>query len=337
MRISQAGIILLITLTIVFGASCGIYNKVIARKNLVDGANAFNGRKFPEAEQLFREAVSHAPEDSVEYKTALLFLARTLHSEYAANRVEKSKAEQAIEQYQKVLKLNPSDGSSFKAVASLYDNLDKKDEWQKWLTDRTTDDKVPAEQRAEAYTSLAAKQNTCANDITELPAVKKTVQKDNKPTFVFSKPEKPEDLETLRTCVQKGTELISKAVALEENSSGVKTAAAGDITLKNAASADLTALTDKELKELGDLVNTFESARSFNASLLIQASRLAEIEGKTAEKDSFKQKADDAKKSFSELNSISKKIKDEKEAREARLKEESNTNANTSANPPANK
>src|SRR5215218_7181349 len=109
MRISRAGIILLITLTILCGTNCSVYYRVVARKNLVDGANAFNNRKFDEAEQLFRSAVKYAPEGTTENKTALLFLARTLHSEFAANRTIKEKAEEAITQYQKVLAGNPAD------------------------------------------------------------------------------------------------------------------------------------------------------------------------------------------------------------------------------------
>jgi tetratricopeptide (TPR) repeat protein len=207
MRISRVGIIVLIVSTILSGTSCAIYSRVIARKNLVDGANAFNGKKLDEAEQDFRNALKNSTDGSTEYKTALLFLARTLHSKYAANRTEKAKAEEAIGYYQQVLKVDPADNSSFKAVASLYDNLGRTDDWIKWITDRSENTQIPPEQRSEAYTSLAGKQNTCANDITELPEVKKTVQKDGKPTFTFSKPSKPEDLATLKGCVEKGMDL----------------------------------------------------------------------------------------------------------------------------------
>ena len=320
MRISQAGIIILIVITVLLGTNCSIYNKVIARKNLVDGAGAFNGRKFDEAEKLFRNASERAPDGSPEQKTALLFLARTLHSEYAANRVEKTKAEQAIEVYQKVLAVSPADNSSFKAVASLYDNLEKKDEWRKWVTDRSENASIPNEQRAEAYTSLASKENTCANDITELPEVKKTVQKDGKPTFAFSKPSKPEDLETLKGCVQKGMDLVSKAMALETD------------RIKSAKTIDIKSLTDSELKEFSDFVKPFESTRSFYASLLNQSARLAEMEQRTADKDKFKQQVDEAKKGFTELADIDRKIKDETEARAKAKEEESNSNPDANAN-----
>jgi tetratricopeptide (TPR) repeat protein len=320
MRISQVGIIVLITLTILGGTNCSVYNRVIARKNLVDGANAFNGKKLDEAEQDFRNALKNSSEGSTENKTALLFLARTLHSKYAANRNEKAKAEEAIGYYQKVLAIDPADNSSFKAVASLYDNLGRTDDWIKWITDRSENTQIPPEQRSEAYTSLAGKQNTCANDITELPEVKKTVQKDGKPTFTFSKPSKPEDLVTLKGCVDKGMDLISKAMALETDK------------IKNAGSVDIKKLSDKDLATFGELVNTYESARSFNASLNSQSARLAEMEGRTADKDKFKASYDEAKKGFLELNNLDKKIKDEVEARQKAKEEAANgpsKNANT--------
>lgn len=295
MRISQAGILFLAVAIAISGAGCSVYNSVMARKNVVDGAEAFKGRKFDVAEDLFRTAVNRAPEGSKEQKTAQLFLARTLHSEFAAKRELTEKATQAIEEYKKVLATDASDNSSFKAVANLYESLGQMDDWRKWVTDRANSAQAPAEQRAEAFTSLAAKEYTCANDITELPAVKKTVIKDGKATYTFSKPENPADIETLRSCIQKGTDLIDKSIALDRSS---------------------------------------DSAWSYKTSLLTQSMRLAEIEGRTADKDKFKAEADTAKAEFTRLAEISRKKRDEEEARkkaeEAAAKGETvNTNTNT--------
>ncbi len=322
MRISRVGIIVILTLTMLFATNCSVYNTVIARKNLVDGANAFNNKKLDEAEQLFRSAVKYAPVGTSESKTALLFLARTLHSKYASNRNEKAKAEEAINYYQKVLAENPADNSSFKAVASLYDILDRKDDWNKWITDRTLNTGIPPEQRAEAFTSLAAKQNSCANDITEMPEVKKTVTKDGKSSFTFSKPTKPEDLETLRVCVQKGSELIAKAMELETDK------------VKSAGSVDIKLLSDKDLAGFGELVGDFESARSFNTSLISQSMHLAEMEGRTADKDKLKVGYDAAKESYKQLAEINRGIKNEVEARAKAKAEAANgpSNANTAGN-----
>lgn len=319
MRFSRVGIIVLLGLITLLGANCSIYNKVIARKNVVDGAEAFKGRKLDEAEALFRQALNRAPAGSQEQKTAELFLARTLHSQFINNRTLKDKAEEAITEYRKVLDLDPKDNSSFKAVANLYDSLERKDEWQKWVTDRSERTDIPNEQRAEAYTSLAAKENTCANDITEDPKVKKTVQKDGKAVFTFSKPEKPEDLEKLKGCIQKGMDLIGKALALETD----QVSASKGLNVKP--------LSNKELQEKSDFLKPFESARSYNLSLLLQSSRLAEMEGRTADRDKFKAEADTAREKFKDLGDVTKSIKDELDER-ARIAAGEDANSNAAKN-----
>lgn len=290
MRISRAGILFLAIIVAISGAGCSIYNSVMARKNVVDGAEAFKGRKFDEAEQLFRNAVNQAPVGSKEQKTAQLFLARTLHSEFAAKRENSGKATEAISEYKKVLDTDPADNSSFKAVANLYESLDQMDDWRKWVTDRANNAEVPGEQRAEAFTSLAAKKNTCANDISDVDPVKKTVVKDGKAIFTFTKPANPADLEILKTCIQEGTELIDKALALDKNN---------------------------------------ESIWSYKTSLLVQSMRVAEMEGRTADKDKFKAEADTAKKEFTRLADIARKKREEEEARK-KAEEEAATGKTTS-------
>src|SRR5438445_3147635 len=102
MRSSKFGVIVFILLVVLGGTNCSYYSRVMARKNLVDGSKAYKDRKFPEAEALFRAAVARDPKgDYVEGQTAQLFLARTLHSEYIGNRIDKGKAEAAITEYQK--------------------------------------------------------------------------------------------------------------------------------------------------------------------------------------------------------------------------------------------
>ena len=92
MRFSRLGILVLILFTVFIGTNCSYYNRIMARKSLVDGASAYKNRKFAEAEQLFRNAVSRDPEGkTLEGKTAQLFLARTLHSEYIGDRENRAR------------------------------------------------------------------------------------------------------------------------------------------------------------------------------------------------------------------------------------------------------
>jgi len=281
MRFSRLGILSVILLTVLVGANCSYYNRIITRKNLVDGGKAYKDRHFQEAEDLFRYAVSRDPEGkTLEGKTAQLFLARTLHSQYIGNRSNATKAEQAIQEYKKVLTEDIKDQSSFNAVANLLENLNRDDEWLKWVTDRTNNEQVPETQRAEALTKLAAKKYSCANEVSDQEPVKKTVKdKDGKQVFQFSKPEDAQVFEKFKQCVQEGSDLANRAEKLDTNSDAVW---------------------------------------SYKANMLVQQMRLAEMEGNTQAKESFKAEAEKAKNKITEIAKIRKDKEDAIEAEKKR-------------------
>lgn len=286
MRFSRLGILVLLTLTVLFGTNCSYYNQIIARKNLVDGATAYQERKFKAAEQMFRNAVSRDPQlKTTEGKMAQLFLARTLHSEYIGDRQKRELAEQAIEEYKKVLAIDQNDQSSFKAVANLLENLDRKDESLQWVTDRSNNESVSAVNRAEAFSSLAAKKNTCANDISDTDKTKKTVTKDGKQVFEFVKPENAADFDTLKKCADEGLALANKAVELDPNS---------------------------------------DSAWSYKTSLLVQKMRVAEMEGNKEQQEQFKKESDTAKARFTELAEAKRKKEEEAAAKKKAEEEAAN-------------
>ncbi len=319
MRFSRFGVLALLLATVLVGTNCSYYNRVMARKDLVDGSKAYKDRKFPEAERLFRAAASRDPKgENVEGKMAQLFLARTLHSMFIGDRKRTELAEQAIGEYQKALALDPKDQSSYKAIASLYENLQKTDEWLSWVTKRSQDTTILPEQRAEALTSLAAKKNTCANDISDTEATKKTVTKDGKQVFQFVKPAKPEDYQSLVQCTDEGTKLIDQALALETDQA------------KNPSKLDPKALSDSDLVKAQDGLKVFESARSYKASLLVQQMRIAEMDGKIEDRDRLKAEADNARKAFVEISDVVKKIQKEIDDRIA-IKEGKDANANANA------
>lgn len=312
MKISRIGIFGLIILSISFGASCSVYNTVMARKNLVDGARAYNERQFPLAEELFRKAVAYDPEgETFEGRTARLFLARTLHSGYAGNRGKKELAEQAIEQYKQALggfvrelkekreavSANPQNeqlrkelkaaennvGSIVRSIGSLYQNLGQEQQWEEWSATAGNNADLPGEVRANALVGLAVKEYNCANDITDSKEVKQTVKEGEESTFKFTKPEGEEfaqKFSTAKQCVEKGMGYVDKAIELDPNS---------------------------------------DSAWSYKTSLLVQKSRIAEMEGDTAKKEEFKKASDEAKKKFEEL---AEKRRKEEAAEEARKQAE---------------
>ena len=281
MRFSRFGILFLILFTVLIGANCSYYNQILARKNLVDGGTAYKERKFAEAEQYFRNAIARDPQ-SKEGKTARLFLARTLHSRFIGDRQKTDLAESAIKEYKGVLAEDIKDQSSFNAVANLLENLNKTDEWMQWVTERTTNEQVPPEQRAEALTKLAARKYSCANEISDQDPVKKTVTKDGKQVFEFTKPKDPATFETFKKCVQEGVELANQAEKLNTNSDAVW---------------------------------------SYKANMLVQQMRLAEMDGNTQLRDSLKAEAETAKDRFTELARI-RKEKEDAEAAAKKAQEE---------------
>ncbi len=316
MRFSRLGIFVLLLATVSLGTSCGFYNRIMARKHLVDGSQAYKNRQFDKAEELFKEAIAIDPQgETLEGRTAQLFLARTLHSEFIGNRQRTDLAEQAIAEYKKALAVNKDDQSSYKAVASLLENLQRTDEWQAWVTERSQDTSILPQHRADALVSLAAKQNTCANDITDTDATKKTVTKDGKQAFQFVKPADPNEFTKLRGCIQKGTELIDQAMALEPDAA------------KTAGSLDVKGMSDADLRAKSDLLRVFESARSYKASLLIQAMRLAEMEGRTADQERLKDEAETARENFVALSEKVKEIQAEIDARIAAKAAQESANA----------
>lgn len=226
-----------------------------------------------------------------------------LEDAYPDEIVRKPKPEEAIEAYKKSLNYNINDHSSFRSVANLYENLRKDDEWLKWMTDRSNNEQVKPEFRADAYAALAAKKYTCASEISDADAVKKTVKKDGKDVFQFTKPEKPEDFDKFKQCVQEGLDLTAKAVPLEID------------RIKQMKDVDPAPMTDREMNELGELIDIYQSVWSYRASMLAQAMRLAEMEGRNDDKDRFKTESDAARDRYLELNNIDKKLEAEKEKR----------------------
>ncbi len=284
MRISRVGILLLILTTVLVGTNCNYYGKIMSRRDLVDGAEAYKKKEYDRAEELFRDAISRDPEGkSLEGKTAQLFLARTLHSRFISNRDDKPSAMAAIEQYRRVLAEDPSEQSSFNAVANLYETMKMENEWNQWVTERANNEQVEPVSRAEAYVKLAARQYTCANNISDVEPVKKTIIEDGKPVFKFTKPEDPTEFEKLKQCADKGYELADKATQLNPES---------------------------------------DSAWSYKANLLQQKARIAEMEDVSGEEiEKIKAQAEQARDKFSELAEAKRK-KEEAEEAERNAKEE---------------
>ncbi|MBZ5727645.1 MAG: TonB family protein [Acidobacteriia bacterium] len=113
------------------------------------GVAAFKGGRYPEATQAFAKAVDLDPANP----TARLYLATAYLQQFipgAESDENRQTARNALEQFQKVLELQPENTVAMGSIASLYLNQKKWDDAQQWYQKLTAVDA----NNAEAYYSL---------------------------------------------------------------------------------------------------------------------------------------------------------------------------------------
>lgn len=95
----------------------------------------------------------------------------------------------------------------------------------------------------------------------------------------------------------------------------------------------MNTVSDEELALYNEFVKPFESSRSYKAAMLVQATRLAEMEGRTADRDRLKVEAEAKRQAYLSLGEVSKKLQAEIDKRIAEKEEaqrgaQANKNAN---------
>ena len=278
MKLSQTRVAILLAILVVSTSGCSLVNRIRAKNQLNEAARAYHDGHFEEAEQYSRRALELDPNS----KTAPLFIARTLHAQYkpgvqATENIKK--ANEAIQAYQLVLQRDPKSDEAFKAIAYLYEATKDADKLRSWISSRANDAGAEARKRAEAYILLASKDWDCSFKITELPSNStKTVGAGNKVTIIYKKPQNQKDFDTAQACMKRGLEEIENAIKLDPNS---------------------------------------EPAWSYKTNLLIEAVRLAEMDGKTDQKAQLEKQREEAQNRTTELSKINQKKKEEAEAKKA--------------------
>jgi hypothetical protein len=124
----------------------------------------------------------------VQSRTALIFVARTIHAQYKpgdGTPENVAKARQAIVAYQRFLETSPADDEAYKAVAFLYGDLKEIGLLRAWILERALDVSKTTEKRSEAFIALAAKDWDCSFRITDQPDNKISTAKGNKPSFII--------------------------------------------------------------------------------------------------------------------------------------------------------
>jgi len=275
MKLSQTRVAIGVAILVISTSGCSLVNRVRAKNQLNEAALAYHEGHFEEAEQRSRSALELDPNS----KTAPLYIARSVHAQYRPGvqaPENLAKANQAIEAYQLILARDPKSDEAYKAIAYLYGAIKEDEKLRAWISSRATDAGAPAEKRAEAYIVLASKDWDCSFKITELPTNKTTtLSAGNKATITYKKPQNQKDFDQAQACVKRGLEEVENAIQFDPNN---------------------------------------ESAWSYKTNLLIEASRLAEMDGKTDQKAQFDKQREAAQKRTTELSQANQKKKEEEEA-----------------------
>ena len=278
MKLSQPRIVIVLAILVATTSGCGVINRIRSKNQLNEAAKAYREGKFPEAEQHSREAARLDPDN----KTAPMFIARTIHAQYrpgVQSPENIARAQQAIEAYQQILSKNPQDEEAYKAIAYLYGAIKEEDKLRQWITQRAASDTTEPEKRAEAYVVLASKDWDCSFKITELPGVKMTTidQTSNKATVSYQKPKDAKDFNQAQLCVKNGLAEAENAIKFDPNN---------------------------------------ESAWSYKTNLLLEAAKLAEMDGQAEQKAQYQKDYEAALKRTTELSVANQKRKEE-EAKQA--------------------
>ncbi|HLM24195.1 MAG TPA: hypothetical protein VK274_04020 [Pyrinomonadaceae bacterium] len=274
MKLSQTRIaIAFLAVLVATSSGCGVINRIRAKNQLNEAARAYREGRFAEAEQHSREAAELDPNN----KTAPMFIARTIHAQYrpgVQSPENIAKAQQAIEAYQQLLAKNPQDDEAYKAIAYLYESVKEYDKLRQWIFARANSEATEPEKRAEAYVVLASKDWDCSFKITELPTNKTTTidQSNNKATTSYKKPKDQKDFDQAQMCVKQGLTEAENAIRFDPNN---------------------------------------ESAWSYKTNLLLEASKLAEMDGQTEQKAQYQKDYEVALKRTTELSVANQKRKEE--------------------------
>ena len=278
MKLAQTRIAIVLAILVATSSGCGVVNRIRSKNQLNEAARAYREGRFVEAEAHSRQAAELDPNN----KTAPMFIARTIHAQYrpgVQTPDNVAKAEEAIQAYQKILDRNPKDDEAYKAIAYLYGAIKQDDKLKQWISARAASETTEPTKRAEAYVVLASKDWDCSYKITELPTNKVTTvdPANNKATVSYRKPKDQKEFDQARMCVTQGLSEAENAIKFDPNN---------------------------------------ESAWSYKTNLLLEASKLAEMEGQAEQKAQYQKEYEVALKRTTELSAAAEKRKEEEEAKQ---------------------
>lgn len=292
---SRIGATAILVLFVAAGAGCTLISKIRAKNELNEAAQAYKEGHFEEAEQHTKRALYLDPTN----KTARIFVARIIHQQYkpgidlpenpekerarikdalAKNPNDQealkaqasleaatknvARAHEAIDAYKQILAVDPNNEEAFKAVSVLYAAIKDDTKLREWILTRANDSNRKGEQRAEAYAILAGKDWDCSYRITELPEVKVTSNEGGTPKVTYTKPKEQKDFDMIQRCVVRGLEEAETAIKYDANN---------------------------------------ESAWSYKTNLLIEAAKIAKMNGDEPKANQYSRQAEVAQKRATDL------------------------------------
>ncbi len=264
MRFSQSriGATAILAFFIAASAGCTLVNKLRAKSELNDSAQAYKDGHIEEAEQHAKRALYLDPDNP----TAPIFVARIIHQQYkqGVDTPENiAKAREAVEAYKQVLQKDKTNEEAYKAISVLYAFTKDEKNLRDWIMARANDTSMSNEKRADAYAILSGKDWDCSFRITELPDVKQTTVEGGSAKVTYKKPKEQKDLDKIQRCVVQGLQESETAIKFDANN---------------------------------------ESAWSYKTNLLIESAKIAKMNGDEGQAAGFQKQAEVAQKRATALS-----------------------------------
>lgn len=198
-----------------------------------------------------------------------LILAVILQTEYRrgdTSEVNVKRAEEAIQLYKEVEQKDPNNDQAFTTVTVLLGYLGKSDEQIEWVKARSTNEAVAKDKRAEAYAFLANKKWDCSREVTDKN--QQRVQKpDGSVVIQYKKPSDSKEYDDATKCMTEGLQLAETAISMDPES---------------------------------------ETAWAQRYNLLLEAGKLAKMEGNESKATDYEKQATDAREQGRKLHEKAK-------------------------------
>jgi hypothetical protein len=198
-------------------SGCDYASKIIAKDKLNQGAILYNQGQTKKAQEFFRDALSWDDTNAV----GQLFLGATLVKDYKnLSDPERTKvANEALETYKKALNLvgnqcrNRDNAISY--IASIYQDLDKTDDWREWILKRGEGECATKDVQATTFYTVAVNYWNCSYDQTTRYQDKTKAAEEPFHYRNMDYPAAVADKQKAEACATKGLEYIEKALAVD--------------------------------------------------------------------------------------------------------------------------